>query len=153
MMLPDTERLLSKYLRAHAAVAALVGDRVYTAFPAQAGGEPLVLLQRAGGTPPLSHPLVVDEVQVQIDCYGGTKAQAWTLAATVLDALDALEGYVDTQLGSVSAVRLGAVRWMPDDRIMTASDRSRPRYIADVTLTTRPALPAAAKRAEAVTSA
>jgi Protein of unknown function (DUF3168) len=135
--LPDVERLASSYLRSHAGVVALVGDRVYTAFPSQAGAEPLVLVQRIGGIPPLSHPLVIDEAQLQVDTYGGRKVDAWAVMARVLVAFDELEGQVRPE-GSVSAVRQGAIRWQPDDTYTPG----RPRYVADVTLTTRPALPA-----------
>jgi hypothetical protein len=134
LLLPDVERLVSSYLRAHTRVAALVADRVYTAFPAEAGAEPLVLVQRIGGTPPLSHPLVVDEAQLQVDAYGGSKAAAWLVFSTVLSAFDELEGAVRPE-GTVAAVRQGSIRWQPDDTFTP----SRPRYVGDLTLTTRPA--------------
>lgn len=133
LRLPDVERLVSSYLRAHPGVAGVVGDRVYTAMPAQLEPElALVLVQRIGGTPPLSHPLVVDEAQLQVDAYGGPKAVAWEVLATVLAAFDELEGAVRPE-GYVSAVRQGAIRWQPDETF----DPWRPRYVADVTLTTR----------------
>lgn len=141
LLLPDVEKLVSQYLRAHPAVSALVGERVFTAFPAQAGKEALVLVTRIGGTPPLSHPLVVDEAQLQIDAYGGGKALAWAVMATVLAAFEELQGLVRPE-GSVSAVRQGAIRFQPDDTFKP----SRPRFIADVTLTTRPLQPAAGRR-------
>jgi Protein of unknown function (DUF3168) len=144
LRLPDVERLVSSYLRSSAKVAGVVADRVYTAFPAQASGEPLVLVQRIGGTPPLSHPLVVDEAQLQVDVYGGTKAAAWVVLAAVLAALDELEGAVLPE-GYVSAVRQGAIRWQPDETF----DPWRPRYVADVTLTTRAtAMPARTRKPE-----
>lgn len=133
LLLPDVERLVSGYLRAHVGVAGVVGDRVYTAMPAQRSPElALVLVQRIGGTPPLSHPLVVDEAQLQVDAYGGPKVVAWEAMAHVLAAFDELEGVVLPE-GYVSAVRQGAVRWQPDETF----DPWRPRYVADVTLTTR----------------
>lgn len=134
ILLPDVERLVATYLRAHADVVALVGDRVYTAFPAQAGGECLVLLQRFGGSPPLSRPLVVDEAQMQVDAYGGTKAQAHEVLVTVLAALAELPDVV-TAIGHVSNVGQGARRYLPDETFTP----HRPRYVADLTLTTRPA--------------
>lgn len=141
LRLPDVERLVSAYLRGHPDVVALVGDRVYTAFPSEAGGEPLLLVQRTGGTPPLSHPLVVDEAQLQVDAYGGRKVEAWELLTTTLAAFDELEGAVLPE-GSVSAVRQGAIRAQDDDTFTP----SRPRFIAIVNLTTRPAAPSAARR-------
>ena len=142
LLLPDVERLVSSYLRAHAGVANVVGDRVYTAMPAQGDpSSPLVLVQRIGGTPPLSHPLVVDEAQLQIDAYGGPKVVAWAALANVLAAFDELEGVVLPE-GYVSAVRQGAIRWQPDETF----DPWRPRYVADVTLTTRPTAVVPARR-------
>jgi hypothetical protein len=144
LRLPDVERLVSAYLRAHVDVVELVGDRVYTAFPSGAGDDasPLVLVQRIGGTPPLSHPLVVDEAQVQVDAYGGGKALAWEVLTTVLAAFDELEGVVFADGSSVSAVRQGAIRAADDDTFTP----SRPRFVADVTLTTRPAVVTVARR-------
>jgi hypothetical protein len=139
-LLPDCERLVSRFLREHLDVAALVGERVYTAFPAQEGDEPLVLVQRTGGFPPFSQPLVLDEALLQLDCYGGPKALAHELAATVRAALCELEGAVRAE-GSVTGVTFGALRWLPDPTWKPP----RPRYIADVTIYTRPAVvPAAA---------
>ena len=81
-LLPDAERMVSAFLREDARMQALVGDRIYTAFPAQAGPDALLLIQRVGGTPPLSVPLVVDAAELQLDAYGGPKAKAYQLAAT-----------------------------------------------------------------------
>lgn len=143
LRLPDVERLVSSYLRTRLAVVGIAGERVYTAFPAQASDEPLVLVQRIGGTPPLSHPLVVDEAQLQVDAYGGPKLVAWELMAAVLAAFDELEGQVRPE-GTVSAVRQGAIRWQPDETFTPW----RPRYVADVTLTTRPAKVLARRKPE-----
>ena len=137
--LPDVERLVANFLRADARIAALVGDRVYTVFPAQAGNDPLLILQRIGGEPPLSIPLVVDAAQLQLDAYGGPKAAAHELAATTRAVLYELEGAVRSE-GVVSAVRFGAFRWLPDETFTAP----RPRYVFDVTLTVRtPAVPGA----------
>jgi len=131
-LLPDAERLTANFLRANARIAALVGDRVYTVFPAKAGAAPLLLLQRVGGEPPLSIPLVVDAAQLQMDAYGGPKQAAWELAATARAVLTELEGAARPE-GVVSAVRFGALRWVPDETYTTP----RPRYVFDVTLTVR----------------
>jgi Protein of unknown function (DUF3168) len=137
MILPDVERLVSSYLRAHPDVAALVVDRVYTAFPREAV-LPLALVQRIGGVPPLSHPLVVDEAQLQVDAYADGKAAAWELLTTLLAAFDELEGAVLPE-GSIAAVRQGAIRYEADETFTP----SKPRYLFDVLLTTRPAVAAA----------
>jgi hypothetical protein len=129
-LLPDAERLVSAYLRERPRMQALVGDRIYTAFPAKAGPDALLLIQRIGGAPPLSQPLVIDAAELQLDAYGGAKATAHELAATARAELTALEGQVRPE-GVVSAVRFGALRWLPDDTY----DQPRPRYLLDVTLT------------------
>lgn len=134
-LLPDVERLLSRFLREHADVSALVGDRVYTAFPSQAGDGPLVLVHRIGGAPPFSRPLVFDRADVQIDSYGGGKAVAHELVATVRAALGELEGQPRAE-GTVTSVEHGPLRYVPDDTYKPA----RPRYVADVTVHTRPAV-------------
>ena len=129
-LLPDAERLVSAFLRAEPRMQAIVADRIYTAFPAQAGPGPMLLVQRIGGEPPLSHPLVVDAAELQLDAYGGPKATAHALAATARACLSALEGQVRPE-GVVGAVRFGALRWLPDDTY----DQPRARYLLDVTVT------------------
>ena len=147
MILPDAERLASAFLRGHVGVSALVGDRVYTAYPANAGTAPLVLVQRVGGAPPIARPLVLDRATLQLDAYGGTKAQAHELVATVLDALSELAGVRPE--GTVAGRELGPIRWQPDETFTP----HRPRYVADVTLYVRPAavMAGATDRTPAVT--
>jgi hypothetical protein len=129
-LLPDAERVVANFLRAQPRMQALVADRIYTAFPAQAGPGPLLLVQRIGGEPPLSMPLVVDGAVLQLDAYGGPKATAYALAATARACLCQLEGQVMPE-GAVGAVRFGALRWFPDDTY----DQPRPRYLVEVTVT------------------
>lgn len=130
--LPDAEQLVSGFLRRHPDVAALLGDRVYTVFPAQGGGDPLVLLQRVGGEPPFSMPLVVDAPRIQAAAYGGTKKQAHTIAATVRAALCDLAGTVQPE-GVAAGVTFGALQYLPDETYRPP----RPRYLFDTVVTTR----------------
>lgn len=139
-LLPDVEQLVSAYLRRDPRTAALVGERVYTAFPAKAGTAPLVLVTLVGGQPPMSNPLVVDAPQLQLDCYGGGKREAAELLATVRAALAVLEGTSQPE-GVCAAVRFGLAQYLPDDTYRPP----RPRYLLDVTITTR-AAPASATR-------
>jgi hypothetical protein len=134
VLVPDAERLVSRYLREHPDVAPLVGgERVYTAVPARVGSEPFALVQRIGGIPPLSRPLVLDEAQLQVDAWGGSKAQAWTLAETIRQALvDLPAAYPE---GVVTGVVFVAFRWQPDGTYKPP----RPRYLLDVTTYTKPA--------------
>jgi hypothetical protein len=148
-LLPDAEQLVSAFLRANARIAALVGDRVYTVFPAQAGPEPLLLLQRVGGEPPFSQPLVLDVAQLQVDAYGGPKKTAATLSATARAVLTELEGQVRPE-GVVGSVRFGSSQWLPDETF----DPWRPRYIFDVAVAVRtPVAPAPGARGAALPEA
>lgn len=128
-LLPDAEQVVTAYLRGVAAVTAIAAGRVYTVFPAQAGNEPLVVVQRIGGTPPFSQPLVLDAAQLQLDVYGGPKKTAHDLAATIRSVLCALE----SQHVGVAGVVFGAFRYLPDETF----NPPRPRYLLDVTVTVR----------------
>ena len=142
-LVPDAERIVSAFLREQPRMQALVGDRIYTAFPAKAGSGALLLIQRVGGLPPLSVPFVVDSAELQLDAYGGPKAAAHELARTAQAELVALQGQVRPE-GVVSAIALGVMSWQPDE----AYDPPRPRYLVDVTVTV-----AVAKQAAVVTAA
>ena len=137
VLLPDVERIVSRYLREQPDVAALVGERVYTAIPADVGGAPFALVQRIGGTPPFSRPLVLDQAGLQLDAWGGGKLQAWTLAETIRQALVELPG--ERYGAVVSGVEFGGpLRWEPDGTYKPP----RPRYLIDVFVYAKP--PAAA---------
>jgi hypothetical protein len=135
-ILPDVERLVSTYLRSSPPVEALVGERVYTSWPKTKPddvAQPIVLVQRVGGIPPFSLPLVVDECDLQIDAYGGGKHAAHRLAATVRASLAFLTDRVEPD-GVVHAVTFGSLRYVPDESYAPA----RPRYVFDVSITTTP---------------
>ena len=136
-ILPDIEQVLSAWLRAQPELGKLVQDRVYTAFPRQKGGGPMILVRRFGGQPPLERPLVLDQALVQADCYGGDKAQAWQVAAT----LRALIGERCDGTGTTPTVYVRACRYLPDETYPSP----RPRYVCDLEAFVRPwaAAPAA----------
>lgn len=134
IVLPDVARIVSAYLRTVPEVLALVGERVYTAFPKQLGTQPFVLVQRTGGDPVLARPLVVDHAEVQLDAYGGPQAAAHELAATCRAALSVLQGEQPNDTGNVCGVVVTALRYVPDE----TWSPPRPRYISDVELTVKP---------------
>jgi len=137
-LLPDAEQLVSAYLRANARIAALVQDRVYTVFPQDAGPAPLLLVQRVGGEPPFSQPLVLDIAQLQVDAYGGPKKAAYTLSATARAVLTELEGQARPE-GVVPSVRFGSSSYLADETFTPP----RPRFIFDVAVAVRtPVAPA-----------
>ena len=151
-LLPDVERLTSRWLRARPAITALVADRVYTAWPhssPEQTRQPLLLIQRVGGAPIFSLPLVLDAAELQLDAYGGPKHASHALAATACRELVELTDQ-PTEDGVVHAVTIGAKRWLPDESFSPP----RPRYVCDITLTVTARPPAgtttgsAARRAE-----
>ena len=130
-ILPDAERELAELLRAQPELAA-DADRIYTAFPAKAGGEPLIVVRRYGGEPRVGRPLVLDEALCQVEVYGGRKPDAAELSALVRALL--AERSPQTVLGPV--------RYVPDETF----NPPRPRYLVDVTYYLRPAVPGGAAR-------
>jgi hypothetical protein len=136
ILLPDVSRVLSAYLRTVPEVLALAGERVFTAFPKQVDpSAPFVLVQRTGGLPVLTRPLVVDQAVIQLDAYGGAQAAAHELVATCRAALAVLEGEQPNATGNVCGVVVGALRYVPDETWKPP----RPRYISDLLVTVKPA--------------
>lgn len=80
--LPDTLRLVSEFLRADDDVAALVGDRVYTALPSNPEF-PCVRLHRLGGAGRSGAAYHLESVLVQVEALGGSRHGAWQLAETL----------------------------------------------------------------------
>jgi hypothetical protein len=132
-LLPDAEALISSFLRDQAEVISIVGDRVFSALPADPGPDPMVRVTRYGGSPRFSIPLWIDHPQVQIDAFGGPKATAHDLMVTAMAVLSGrLVGSHDE--GVVTAIVFGQMRWLPDE----AFTKPRPRYLVTATLTTHP---------------
>lgn len=132
VLLPDVERVVALLLGAHADVQALVGAeplRVFTVTPKDVGDDPFVLVQRTGGEPVVGRPLVLDDAELQLSAYGGTKRAAHAIARTVQAVLAELVGTVDDGMfeGHVTGTTLGALRWLPDESFAPA----RPRYVLD----------------------
>lgn len=140
-LLPDAEQLVGTFLREHARVSAIVADRVYSVFPAQAGPNPLLLVQLVGSDVPFSQPLVIEHAQLQFSAYGGPKKTAHDLMATVRAVLTELEGTVRPE-GVVAGIRFGSVQWLPDE----AFTPPRPRYVFDTTCTMRASVTPGAER-------
>ena len=129
----DVERILSQFLRSSSAVTNLVGQRVYSALPKECEW-PAVRLTRVGGGP-VTVPPRLDLARIQIDVWGGTKAQARIICATVLAvAVTDLPGVYDNGAAVVSAVRSNVSRYQPD----TTFTPSRPRYLAELGIYSHP---------------
>lgn len=128
----DAERLASSWLRGRAAVTALVAQRVFTELPPPAQRVwPLVRLERIGGSPP-DDELWCDVATIRFNCWGGSKAIAWSVANTIRAELTQLPGV--HALGRVMRVAPGPCRYLPDD----AMEPARPRVTFDIDLFTTP---------------
>ena len=145
LLLPDVERLVVDYLLAAdlAAVTdvaggvtdvrALVSDRIYSVRPNRAD-YPLVTVHRWGGGPVLTGPGLRDrdEAMLQLDCWGGTKNEAWLILDGCVGALvDGLVG--DHPLGVVSRVNPATFWDLPDADF----EPPKPRWVCDVMVATR----------------
>lgn len=124
--LPDAEAEISAFLRGLDEIFDLVEERVYTEIPANAEF-PLVRLTRIGGTPLFNKPLWVDRPTLQIEAYGGTKAQAQEIAETCRAALSEIESATSPTAVFLSA-EFGGMLYLPDPEFKNP----RPRYVFDV---------------------
>lgn len=133
MIMVDTERLVSAWLRARTDITDIVEDRVYTEIPNRAVF-PFLRITQIGGTPVYSHPLYLDESYLQFDAYGGPKVQARLLIDTVRQALaDEFTG-THPGVGVVTSVRFGDLSYIPDDGYAPP----KPRFLAMASIYTHP---------------
>lgn len=131
-LLPDTERMLIRFLQTDVAVAPLLGDRVYSVMPDPAKHSwPAARVHRWGGT--ADEDAAIDHPAVQVDVWGGSKRTAWVCAETIRAACRLrLRGVHED--GIVSRVVFGNLSDDPDPNF----DPARPRWRFDLMLTTRP---------------
>jgi hypothetical protein len=136
VILPNLEALVSAFLRDQPEVAALTddGERIYTAIPGKAGSAPMVRVTQIYETKLTSRPLWITQTQIQIESWGGTKAQALTLGRTV-EAVMAARVVDDHVLGVVVGYNGGALIDLPDEDY----DPARPRFLGTSTITAHPA--------------
>jgi hypothetical protein len=130
-LLADAQALVSQFLRSRSEITTLVGQRVYSHIPANDAAYPLLRVVRIAGAPVYSVPFFFDEAWFQIDAFGGTTAQAWTLAATTQAVLTELPSY-STNLGLVTGVRFGSFAEQDDDNFSPPKPRWRFDFTAFV---------------------
>lgn len=123
IMLPDPEQLMIDFLLTQASVVALTTtDRIGTDLAA--GESTSIRITTVGGDVPQYHEA---NVSLELECWGGTRAQASDLARTVVDVMPGIRSadvsHWDVTLG-------------PFYRADPVSDR--PRFIVDVQLITHP---------------
>lgn len=132
-LLPNVEAIVSKFLAAQPEVTALLSTRIYTALPKDVG-YPAARVTQFDDLKITQRPLWVARGSLQIEVWGGTKAQAYTAAATAQAVIaERIEGvHAD---GVVTGVTFGAMRDFPDDTFSPA----KPRWIFTVFPTVHPA--------------
>jgi hypothetical protein len=143
--LVDVEQAISRWLRASPAVTALAGDRIYTEIPAEKA-YPMARAFRVGGGPD-PHPYWLDRAEVQLDAWGGSKREAYTLLETAMRALTALTRPggrealepADQALGVLARITYAGLIYLPDTDVPARSGAPRPRYLVTATATTHPA--------------
>lgn len=126
-VLPDAERIVAAYLRAHLDVAAAAGTHVGTALPdGEAPVWPWITVVRVGGVPSLAGYL--DAPRVEITVWASTKGGAQGLARIIEAAMDEIPGA--HPLGVVTEVDQTGVglRWNPDE----VTDTPRYQMIYDL---------------------
>jgi hypothetical protein len=126
-VLPDMEQELVTFLAAHTSLTPLIAGRVSTELATT-----LTCLQvtSLGGAQPWPWEA---SLEFQLSAWGGTKAQASTLARTVAAAVFDLAGTAVSG-GRVVGVDLRlAALWAPDE------ETNRPRYRTDIAVVVYPA--------------
>jgi hypothetical protein len=133
---PNVEALVSAYLRSRPEMTALVDDRIVTVNGPESGlVYPRVRVSLVDDVPVGAHPVILSRAIVQVDCWGGTKAQAHTIAQTARGCLDLRAFLGAHELGQVTNVVHGTIRDAPD----TTLDPVRPRFLFRSTISNRPA--------------
>jgi hypothetical protein len=104
------------------AVRAWARSLGFTAFfgTNNSGSFPQVVIQRVAGPD--------EDCLMQFDVWGGTKAEAATVAADLRSALSGLSSY-DFDGIRLHAASDASARWLPDP------ESDRPRYIVEATVT------------------
>lgn len=132
VLMPNVESMLTAYLQSQADIVALIGERSYTELPHNVVF-PAIRVTQYNDLKVTVRPLWVVTAYVQLDAFGGTKNQAWTLASTAQSAIAAMEGLV-LPGGVVSAANVGGMSDQPD----TDYEPAKPRFRVDFSITVHP---------------
>lgn len=132
---PNMEALVSAFLRDQDEIADLIGDHVYTALPKPKAGADLYPLIRVTLLidEPTGSPLWAIGYDMQIEAFGGSKDDAWRLAATARALLDQRLTGIHPE-GVVNGVTNGGMVNLPDDSFSPA----KPRYLFTSTVHAHP---------------
>lgn len=129
---PNMEALVSAFLRDQPELTDLVDDRIYTAIPKDAT-YPLVRVVQLLDTP-AGAPLYSVAFDMQIEAFGGSKAEAWRIASTARALIDARLLGEYSGFGVVNGSTPGALLDLPDEDFTPA----KPRWLFSSTIYGRP---------------
>lgn len=133
VILPNMEAVVSQFYRDQPEIQDLIGDRVWTAIPKGAGGDPMIRVTLLGDEKVTSRPLWIARFQIQTDAWGGSKAQAHELARLAEGLLHARAiGVQDTAV--IVGVDGGPMIDLPDE----SYEPARPRFLFTSTITAHP---------------
>lgn len=118
-MIPDAERLVGEYLRAHPDVTARVVGRT----PGKNASDPawIRLTQLDAADDPTSGQEHLIGYLLQLDIYAGGQPEVWTLARAVRAALHAMPGTHGDIV--ITAVRFTGMARIPDQDFEPARER------------------------------
>lgn len=135
---PNMEALVSAFLRDQAEVVAMVADRVYTAIPRNDAGAPDTRWPAVRVTQlldqPTGSPLWAIAYEIQVEAWGGSKADAFRIANVCRAVIDArISGQYPGE-GIVNGTTPGPLLDLPDDDFTPA----KPRFLFTSTIHARP---------------
>jgi hypothetical protein len=125
----NMEALVSAFLRDQSEVTDLVEDRVYTSLP-KAITWPAVRVTQILDSPTGGHPLWGVAFNMQVEAWGGSKGDAWRIAATCRAAIDARIIGVHEGYGVVNGTDPASMFDLPDEDFEPA----KPRWIVTCTI-------------------
>lgn len=130
---PNMEALVSDFLRNEPEMVELVADRVYTAIPKDPTF-PLVRVVQLLDTPAAGAPLYAVAFEMQVEAFGGSKAEAWRIASTARALIDARLSGDYPGFGVVNGTRPGSLLDRPNEAFTPA----KPRWLFSSTIYGRP---------------
>lgn len=130
--LPNVEAMVSTFLQAQAEMIALIGTRTYTAIPASPT-YPLCRVTQFDELKVTHRPLWVARASIQIEGFGGSKAEAFNVVSTAEACIaERFEGARSG--GVVTGITWGSKRDLPDPTFSPA----KPRFLATAYITIHP---------------
>jgi hypothetical protein len=140
-LMPDVEYVLRDYLLASTDVTGFTTEIHKAQLPPRVTW-PAVKLTRIAGAAVIETPQTFDSSRVQVDCFGGPQRTANRLAETIRQVVNQMANYQHAD-GTITYAYSDPPIYQPDTTITGDQGGPRPRYVVDVTLTSRPPIPVA----------